>query len=174
MLNFTAPLLNGQYIEIVCPLDHPATDATPFGQAVKKKAIEGGGWLAWVVSTNEIEKFEDLLKRESVIGIRKLPNNEQLRWKQIGILNTLNYNCVPFFVQWQTSNHPSKNHGAVAELIGIKMSGGINHINAALAPMSKTIVKLIKIEWANDNNASGPGCIEEIYFRTEGKVVKID
>ena len=25
--NFTAPLLNGQYIEVVCPLDHPATDA---------------------------------------------------------------------------------------------------------------------------------------------------
>ena len=35
--NFTAPLLNGQYIEVVCPLDHPATDATPFGKAVKKK-----------------------------------------------------------------------------------------------------------------------------------------
>jgi len=43
--NFTAPLLNGQYIEIVCPLDHPATDATPFGQAVKKKA-DAGGWIS--------------------------------------------------------------------------------------------------------------------------------
>ena len=31
--NFTAPLLNGQYIEVVCPMDHPATDATPFGRA---------------------------------------------------------------------------------------------------------------------------------------------
>ena len=39
--NFTAPLLNGQYIEVVCPMDHPATDATPFGRAVKKKAEEG-------------------------------------------------------------------------------------------------------------------------------------
>jgi len=48
--NFTAPLLNGQYIEVVCPLDHPATDATPFGQAVKQKAEAGGGWLTWVFS----------------------------------------------------------------------------------------------------------------------------
>jgi len=41
--NFTAPLLNGQYIEIVCPMEHPATDSTPFGRAVKQKAESGGG-----------------------------------------------------------------------------------------------------------------------------------
>jgi hypothetical protein len=41
--NFTAPLLNGQYIEVVCPLEHPATDLTPFGSAVKRKAEAGGG-----------------------------------------------------------------------------------------------------------------------------------
>ena len=40
--NFTAPLLNGQYIEVVCPMDHPATDSTPFGKAVKKKVGAGG------------------------------------------------------------------------------------------------------------------------------------
>ena len=60
--NFTAPLLNGQYIEIVCPLDHPATDTTPFGQAVKKKADAGGGWLAWVISTDDMDSIEELLQ----------------------------------------------------------------------------------------------------------------
>ena len=47
--NFTAPLLDGSYIEVVCPMDHPATDATPFGKAVKQKALEGGGWFAWEI-----------------------------------------------------------------------------------------------------------------------------
>jgi hypothetical protein len=28
------PLQNGQYIEVVCPLDHPATEQTPWGKAV--------------------------------------------------------------------------------------------------------------------------------------------
>ena len=32
--NFTLPLQNGQYIEVVCPLDHPATEQTPWGKAV--------------------------------------------------------------------------------------------------------------------------------------------
>ena len=43
--NFTLPLQNGQYIEVVCPLDHPATEQTPWGKAVSKKAQEGGSWL---------------------------------------------------------------------------------------------------------------------------------
>ena len=41
--NFTCALKNDQYIEVVCPLDHPATDETPFGRAVKLRAEEGGG-----------------------------------------------------------------------------------------------------------------------------------
>ena len=60
--NFTAPLLNNQYIEVVCPLDHPATDSTPFGRAVKKKAEEGGGWLTWVIATEDITKVESRFK----------------------------------------------------------------------------------------------------------------
>jgi hypothetical protein len=43
--NFTMPLQNGQYIEVLCPPDHPATEQTPWGKAVSKKAQEGGGWL---------------------------------------------------------------------------------------------------------------------------------
>ena len=39
--NFTLPIQNGQYIEVVCPLDHPATDQTPWGRAVSTKAQEG-------------------------------------------------------------------------------------------------------------------------------------
>ena len=36
--NFTLPLHNGQYIEVACELDHPATEQTPWGKAVSKKA----------------------------------------------------------------------------------------------------------------------------------------
>ena len=71
--NFTAPLLNGQYIEIVCPLDHPATDATPFGQAVKKKADAGGGWLTWVFSSNDSLINEDLKSEISKLTATESP-----------------------------------------------------------------------------------------------------
>jgi hypothetical protein len=52
--NFTAPLLNNQYVEVVCPMDHPAIDTNPFGRAVKNKAEDGGGWFTWVFNVEDI------------------------------------------------------------------------------------------------------------------------
>ena len=40
-----APLQNGHYLEVVCPLDHTSSYSTNFGKAVSKSAAEGGGWL---------------------------------------------------------------------------------------------------------------------------------
>jgi len=36
--NFVLPLAGGSYVEVVAPLDHPATDSAPFGKAVKGEA----------------------------------------------------------------------------------------------------------------------------------------
>ena len=36
--NFTLILQNGHYLEVVCPLDHPSSDSTPFGKAVSRRA----------------------------------------------------------------------------------------------------------------------------------------
>ena len=57
--NFTLARQNGQYIEVVCPLDHPATEQTPWGKAVSKNAQEGVGWLTWVFATDNISTIEE-------------------------------------------------------------------------------------------------------------------
>ena len=72
--NFTAPLKNGQYIEVVCPLDHPATEQTPWGKAVSKKANEGGGWFTWVFSTKDIAPIASKFGRDAVEAHRTRPN----------------------------------------------------------------------------------------------------
>jgi hypothetical protein len=118
--NFTAPLLNGQYIEVVCPMDHPATDATPFGRAVKKKAEEGGGWMTWVLATDDIAEIEEEIGRKAVEGQRKKPNGSILQWKQLGVLNILEDSQQPFYVQWISNEHPSDDgvaHAKLSELI---------------------------------------------------------
>jgi hypothetical protein len=114
--NFTAPLLNGQYIEVVCPMDHPATDATPFGRAVKKKSEEGGGWLSWVFNVDDISLIEDKFGRKAVEGNRKKPDGTELKWKQIGVKDIFLMNELPFFIQWQTKNHPSEDGTAEAKI----------------------------------------------------------
>ena len=79
--NFTLPLQNGHYIEVVCPLDHPASDSSPFGKAVTARSNEGGGWLTWVVSVDDVSKLESRLGRSAVDGQRKKPDGSELSWK---------------------------------------------------------------------------------------------
>jgi hypothetical protein len=50
--NFTLPLRNGRYLEVVCPLDHPSSDSTPFGKAVSQRATEDSRWLTWVIAVD--------------------------------------------------------------------------------------------------------------------------
>jgi hypothetical protein len=120
--NFTASLKNGQYIEVVCPLDHPATEQTPWGKAVSKKANEGGGWLTWVFSTQDIAPIEEKFGRDSVPGHRTLPSGVDLKWKQIGVKEISEFPQLPFFVEWLTDRHPSQNGIPVAEIVGISIA----------------------------------------------------
>ena len=124
--NFTAPLLNGQYIEVVCPMDHPATDSTPFGRAVKKKAEEGGGWMTWVLATDNISKVEENLGRKAVDGQRKKPDGSILVWRQIGVLDILDDPQQPFYIQWINGEHPSGDGTPNAKLLDIIINGELN------------------------------------------------
>ena len=143
--NFTAPLLNGQYIEVVCPRDHPATDATPFGRAVKKKAEEGGGWLSWVFNVDDISLIEDKFGRKAVEGNRKKPDGTELRWKQIGVLNILEDSQQPFYVQWISKDHPSSDGDAHAEISKITISGDSEKILKPLERLEEIFLSKIKV-----------------------------
>ena len=114
--NFTAALRNDQYIEVVCPLDHPATEQTPWGKAVKKKADEGGGWFTWVFSTEDISPIETKFGRAATEGHRTRPNGTDLKWKQIGVNEISDSREFPFFIRWLSTDHPSQDGAQSAEI----------------------------------------------------------
>jgi len=145
--NFTAPLLNGQYIEIVCPLDHPATDATPFGQAVKKKAEAGGGWLTWVFSSGNLGKIEEKFGRKAADGSRTRPDGSELKWKQIGVKDIIGSGELPFFIEWLTDKHPSKDGNSVAKITKIVIADDEALANSWFKNEINSGLTDIKIEW---------------------------
>jgi len=169
--NFTAPLLNGQYIEIVCPLDHPATDATPFGQAVKKKADTGGGWLTWVIATPNIARLEETFARKSIIGIRKKPNGSELAWKQIGVLNTLESSDSPFYIQWLDGVHPSKDGVAQAKIVEINLSGENSSLNPVI--YEALAEHKIKMTWDTKQNDKDAYGIQNVVFEYLNKKITV-
>jgi len=151
--NFTAPLLNGQYIEVVCPLDHPATDTTPFGMAVKKKADEGGGWFTWVIAVTNLNSLEEVMNRKAVSGERKKPNGENLFWKQIGINNLHKNPNYPFYIQWISKNHPSLDGIPKAKISELTFCGlEFNEISNSKVKISDLSLDCnLKFEKSNDN-----------------------
>jgi len=167
--NFTAPLLNGQYIEIVCPLDHPATDATPFGQAVKKKADEGGGWMAWILASSDIDTLENGLNKKAVEGLRKKPNGQTLQWKQIGVTDMLDDARKPFYVQWLSNEHPSMDglpHSKLAEIVinGEKSDEITKILENLTLDVNLTFISLPDLEVG----------IKEIIFEFDKKLISIN
>ncbi|MGL4174096.1 MAG: VOC family protein [Actinomycetota bacterium] len=107
--NVILPLAEGRYIEVVEVLDHPASDKAPFGQAVRMRAQNGGGWLGWVVAVDDLAPAEQRLGRLSVPGNRHRPDGVELRWRQIGVKGLIADPQLPFLVQWEVPAdlHPS-------------------------------------------------------------------
>ena len=172
--NFTAPLLNGQYIEVVCPLDHPATDATPFGQAVKKKAEAGGGWLTWVFSSNELSKVEEKFGRKAADGYRTRPDGSELKWKQIGVKDIIGSGELPFFIQWLTKNHPSKDGNSVAKIAKIIIADDEKLADSWFKNEIESGLKDVEIEWVKPDLNDGDKGIVAVELTVNDTKIRLD
>ncbi len=172
--NFTAPLLDGKYIEVVCPLDHPATEQTPWGKAVSKKAQEGGGWLTWVFSTEDISPIEEKFGRKAVDGHRTRPDGTDLKWKQIGVKEIEESRELPFFIEWLTEDHPSKDGNAVARIEKITIADKDQLSDSWFKEEIIEALTGISVEWVNPNSNDGENGITQITVKTPSALVNLD
>ena len=122
--NYTMPLRGGLYLEVVEALEHPASDKAPFGQAVKARSALGGGWMGWVVATDDMAPVEARLGRQAVPGNRHLPDGTELVWQQIGINGLIADPQLPYFIKWASpiELHPG-NAGSDVTLTTLEISG---------------------------------------------------
>ncbi|MDO5634769.1 MAG: VOC family protein [Micrococcus sp.] len=133
--NVLFPMRHGQYLEIVEVLDHPASHNAPFGQAVRQRSEQGGGWMGWVVSTSDLAPFEERLGRSSVPGNRKFPDGQELTWQQIGIKGLLADPQVPYIVRWDDGTeqlHPSLAAEPNAEIRTVTLAGSEERVRSWL------------------------------------------
>lgn len=172
--NFTAALENHQYVEIVCPLDHPATEQTPWGKAVAKKANEGGGWLTWVFSTDDITPIAKKFGRESIDGHRTRPNGSDLKWKQIGVKEITETREFPFFIQWLSTDHPSKDGVPLGEVKKIVIASKTELSDSWFRPEIFKALGDVTIEWEDPSVNEGQSGILEVHLSTPNGVVVLD
>ena len=172
--NFTMPLQNGQYIEVVCPLDHPATEQTPWGKAVSKKAQEGGGWLTWVFSTEDIAPIEEKFGRKAVDGHRTRPDGTDLKWKQIGVKEIEESRELPFFIQWLTGDHPSKDGSTVSKIEKIVIADKEQLSDSWFKTEILSALDKVSIDWVDPSTQDGETGIVSVHLSTPNGSVVLD
>ncbi len=172
--NFTVPLQNGHYLEVVCPLDHPATDSNAFGSAVSKRAVDGGGWLTWVLSTNDVRPIEDRIGRPAAEGHRTKPDGTDLPWKQIGVLDVLKDKQLPFFIEWLTTDHPSKDGTPTAAITKVEFAGDKEKIKEYAGTEVSEAIGDVEVIWVDPSAYDGDTGIVAVYFQTPTGEVRVD
>ena len=169
--NQTLPLAGGQYLEVVEVLDHPAAEKAPFGQAVRARSEQGGGWLGWVVAVEDMAPVEQRLGRAAVEGHRYLPDGYRLEWEQIGVLDLKADPQLPFFVRWlsDATAHPSAG-GSDISLLRIAIAGNEQIVEEWLGGTSEAVLSEVDIDWLHADGRPG---LASATFRTPRGDVRI-
>jgi hypothetical protein len=177
--NAVLPLPDGAYIEVVAPLEHPATDSAPFGRAVKRRAGLGGGWLGWVVGVEDLSVFEKRLGREAAEGHRKRPDGKLLAWHQIGVLDLIDDPQLPYLICWDCPPelHPSYGAEALPEIQQLEIAGDRAAVLSWLGDPEFDPLPELKVNWlepADLRNAYDEAGLVAVDFQTANGPVRID
>lgn len=166
------PLAGGSYIEVVTSLDHPSTEQAAFGQAVRRRAQAGGGWLSWVLAVDDIERVAERLGQSPGEGRRTRPDGTALRWLHIGVLDGMVNPPLPFFVQWLPGGDGNPFPGGRDDIWvdRLELAGDNRSVQAWLGTPAGQRPGPVEVTWVY---ADEPGLIAA-HFATPNGTVRID
>ena len=170
--NVIFPLKHGQYLEVVEVLDHPASMKAPFGQAVRAVSEQGGGWMGWCVSLDDLSGAEARLERQAVPGNRRFPDGRELTWRQIGINGLIADPQVPYLLRWDDGTeelHPSKALDSHGEISTISIAGSRERVLEWLGQPENVHLGAVTMDYQSVSTTPG---ISSVTFETpKGPVV---
>ena len=125
-------------------------------------------------SNEDISTVENRLERKSVDGHRTRPDGTDLKWKQLGVLGTLEDSQLPFFIEWETKEHPSIDGKPAAEIIKIEISGDKNKVKNWLGIEPGDAFSGIEIIWIDPKKNDGETGIVSVDLLTQKGVIRLD
>ena len=169
--NFILPLAGGTYIEVVAPLDHPAAESAPFGQAVRQRADAGGGWMGWVVQVQDLAPIEERVGRQGGDGHRVRPDGVDVCWRQIGLIDLMVDPALPYFIHWNDlSQHPSVGFNTPIKISEIAISGDREKLVSWLGVQGEELIDSVNLNWVEEDE----GGISAVTFQTGHGLVTIE
>ncbi|MFV0459323.1 MAG: VOC family protein [Actinomycetales bacterium] len=170
--NMVLPLEGLYYLEVVEVLDHPVAAKAVFGQAVRDRSAVGGGWLGWVVSTDNLAPFESRLGRAAVEGNRYRPDGVELRWRQIGLKGLVADPQLPYIVTWDVADglRPGADKDSHVRIEGIQIAGDPDRVREWLGTDIGEPLRDVHVEWVAPHGQPG---VMSVTFETDRGLVTI-
>jgi hypothetical protein len=97
-----------------------------------------------------------------------------LRWKQIGVLGTLEDAQLPFFVQWLTKDHPSTEGKPVSKIVKVEIAGDEKTIADWLGSDMAHAIGDVEVQWLSPEDNDGESGIVAVHLETPHGVVRLD
>jgi hypothetical protein len=103
-----------------------------------------------------------------------LPNGSDLKWKQIGVKEITDARELPFFIQWLTSDHPSKDGAAVSTIEKIVIADKDQLAESWFKEEILGALGKVTIEWVDPSTNDGENGIVAVHLNTPKGVVVLD
>lgn len=170
--NMLLPLAGLNYLEVVEVLDHPVAGQAVFGQVVRERSEAGGGWLGWVVSTDDLGPFERRLGRPAVLGHRTRPDGVDLWWKQIGVKGLLSDPQLPYILKWEIDDaiRPGADKVSTVRIAALEIAGSPDRVRKWLGVDVGGPLRDVRVDWVAPRGQPG---LMSVTFDTEGGQVRI-
>ena len=130
--------------------------------------------MTWVLSTDDIKPIETRIGRLAAEGHRMKPDGTDLRWKQIGVNDILQDKQLPFFIQWLTSDHPSKDGIATASITKVEFAGDKEKIKEYAGSEVSEAIGDVEIIWVDASTNDGETGIVAVYLQTPTGEIRVD
>lgn len=167
--NIILPLAHERYVEVVEPLDHPASDKASFGQAVRARCETGGGWMGWVVRVDDLAVVEQRVGRAGVEGYRTRPDGVRHTWRQLGVRGLLADPQLPYFVEWDEDTvHPSADATTAVTIKHLTIAGSPDRVRDWLGIDPDDTSSVIEFEFVAP--AGHPGLLSVTFATPAGDV----
>ena len=130
--------------------------------------------MTWVFSSSDLAKVEEKFGRKAADGARTKPDGSELKWKQIGVKEITGASELPFFIQWLTEQHPSKDGNSVAKITKIVIADDCQLADSWFKEEINSALTEVEIEWVKPELNDGEKGIVAVELSVNNSKIRVD
>jgi hypothetical protein len=138
-------------------------------QRKHKKAADG---LLGFLAPKIFHLSKKSLAVKAVDGHRTRPDGTDLKWKQIGVKEITDSRELPFFIEWLTEDHPSKDGITVSKIEKIVISDKDQLSDSWFKTEILEALDKVVIEWVDPLSQDGETGIVSVHLSTPNGSVR--